>query len=233
MISGEETHLYDYNGQRYNLINKFSIHRQKGHKKGGQSSHRFMMIHDEQINQYVKEICCMMNKNWYDGEKGKCQVKGIIIGGIGDIRTRICKCEHLNDVLKKIIIQEVSISEFNIKQLTDKAYNIINCDKVEKERIILEEVFNSVTLGDAKFVYGLKEIKKLLDEGEVSELYVHQDSLERDGKIKILIEKGMEHGCTICNVSIRDEIGEMFRVGYGGIIAKLWYAIDVDISLTM
>lgn len=225
MISGEETHLYNYSNSHYQIINKFSIHRQKGHKKGGQSSHRFMMIHDEQINQYVKHICELLNKHWYNGEDGRCMVKGIIIGGIGDIKSRIVKSEHVNHKLKDRILCEISISNFNIDDLVQKTNFIINKDKYDKERKILEDLLNMVTLDNATYIYGMDEIKLRLIRMEVKSLYVHTKVMDA---ISEILERGKDNGCEIIILGVEDETAQMFIEGYGGIIAKCWYSINTD-----
>ena len=225
MISGEESHLYTYSNNHSKLIQKFSIHRQKGHKKGGQSSHRFMMIHDEQINQYVKHICLLINSHWYNGETGRCMVKGIVIGGIGDIKSKIAKSEHINPKLSSLILSEVSISNFNIEELTHKTNLIINKDKYDKDRKILQCLLDDVTLHNNMYVYGLQEIHSSLIQMDIQSLYIHQKISQN---IPDIIERSQENGCDIILLNIDDESSQMFVEGYGGIIAKRWYCTTDD-----
>lgn len=210
LISGELTELYTINNTNYKLIDKISITRQKKQKKGGQSSQRFQRIRLNQINEYINLICLTIDKNYLIKDDGvRSNVKGLIIGGIGNIKDkvfdRLIKHNHLT------IKKKLNLNKFNIHDVIMASYDIFQGKDLNKEIKILKKFKEDLSKCDDRLVFG-KEVIEYLNNFMLKKIIIHES-----------IELNINYDCQIIKISSLTNEGKIFFDNFNGMVGYKWY----------
>jgi len=145
-VLGEETHYYLYDGYYLEELREFeiSLHRQKAHKKGGQSAPRFQRIRLNQIQEYVSKI----EENLFEIEKLYPKIEKIIIGN-GEIKDKI----SVSNLLGKIV--------YSNEEYLVKVKEIIQSHSLLVDENLVKSWIEKLDSG--LILYGKEEIKENLD----------------------------------------------------------------------
>lgn len=222
LIAGEETQFYKLNGTQYNMIDNFTLCRQKKQKNGGQSSARFQRIHDNQISEYVKKICERLTSNYID-KTNRANIKGLIIAGIGDIKDKVVGSDWLHPKLVEIMSKVINITQLDIERVIQLSDDVINNNEMIEQNKIIDKFYEVLIKDSNKVIYGIKTINEYIHNGLIKELLVH--GIIKDS-IKEILDEAESLGCTINYVNVMNEKTKQLLNGYGGILGITWYTYD-------
>jgi len=147
--------------------------------KGGQSAARFSRIREEAYEDYFKRI-------------GEAMVvfleardfHGFIVGGPGPVKENFLKAKTYNYQLKLVGIVDTSYSgEFGLREVLEKAEELISEQESVKERKLLEEFMAEVSK-DGPVVYGVEKTRAALASGKASKLLISESLDEKDYELE-------------------------------------------------
>ncbi|MDD4930915.1 MAG: Vms1/Ankzf1 family peptidyl-tRNA hydrolase [Candidatus Colwellbacteria bacterium] len=222
LIAGEEVTMYSHCGTKIDLIDKFTVHRQKSMKMGGQSAQRFGRIRENQIGEYVKKICERLEKNYVDFTVGSPSVKGLFIGGVGDIKDKVIMSPFLNSLVSSNIRKVITMSEISLDKLMESCGDLTSYSEEEKESLDEIELYTSRDL--SRTVYGYDLLLKNIKDGGLEKIYIHSMVEEKFGKENFELAKTM--GCKIILLQGKSAKSISFVNSYGGVLGVTWYDIE-------
>lgn len=224
LISGELVEFYRLKGTEHKKIDKISMDKQKGHKKGGQSAQRFNRIHDNQEKEFIKKTCSEFSKHYMLSDDSFPNVKGLIIAGMGETKNNIINSGLLNPKLQNIIRKSITISCFDINRIIQSSQDIISDVNIQEERNHILFLQDLISHSPDLVEYGVDRLKYLISSGLIQKLYIHQESLSKlDHTLRDYLLSSSIH--LIVLHSYIDEI-VLFLHGYGGLIGLLYYPIN-------
>jgi len=202
LISGKRVEYYLHSANQTRLLKSLDENLPNQHKTGGQSAQRFERIRDEKIGWYTKKITEIMVQ--YYVKEGKFLYKGLIIAGPAEMKDWVKEEELFTRFFDKHLLKTLKISEINsqsIYQVINSAADILTSQKSEKELVSLfEEMLSDPKMIDL-FVFGVQEVERAFNEGELKEIYVSNKYtnidklLQSNTKTKINIIKSNDfHG---------------------------------------
>ncbi len=203
-------------GKKIIIVKKLTSTVPGKHHKGGQSARRFERLIEGAVHDFYKEIGETANSLFSDPK-----VKAIIVGGPGPTKHDFLKGDYLfNNVKEKIagIIDTSYTDEFGIRELANKAGEVIKELEINKEKELVDKFVKEAVTGGLA-TYGEKEVKEALLEGKVETLLL-SESLD-DEKIEELSELAEQMGSKVEMISEDTVEGEQFKVAFGGIGALL------------
>jgi peptide chain release factor subunit 1 len=212
ICSGEQTLFNTLQSTSFTKQSKISIHRQKNHKKGGQSAQRFDRIGLNQIDEYVNLI----------NEKiisliSQIDIKNIIIFGNGQIKDNVMK--SANHIIKELIIGCETIDRYHPEQVIECSNNIITQYKYRDEEALLTNYYEEFITKTDIYVFG-NEITIMAEEGMLQQIVVNTNMKEEYVKI---INNIKHFNGDVKYISAATESGNRLLMDFNGIIGKEWY----------
>ncbi len=190
-------------------------------KAGGQSSQRFHRITEGLTKDFYKRIAEEMKKEFFENKK----LKGILVGGPIPTKDEFLDNDYLTTQLQEKVIGRVDIgdtSESGLKELVEKAQDILASQEIIHEKKILEKFFETLGEKPDLAVYKEPRLKKALEYGAVDTLCLSKE-LPKD-KIKELKADAENISSNIEMISTETSEGEQFK-NLGGIGAILRFNI--------
>jgi len=204
-------------GKRIEVIQKMTSGIPSKVRAGGQSSQRFHRITEGLTKEFYKRVSEEMKTNFYEMKK----LKGILVGGPIPTKDEFLDGEYLPTILQNRVIGRIDMgdtTEAGLKELVERAQDILVGQEIIKEKNLLEKFFQQ--LGEKRDLSTLREeeTRKALVFGAVDLLILSKDvpkDLSRD-----LIKIAESTGSKVEMVSTETEEGEQF-MNLGGIGAIL------------
>ncbi len=163
-------------GKRIELIEELTSNVPGKTRAGGQSARRYERIREQETHEFMKRIGEHANKAFLPLlEAG--ELKGIIIGGPGPTKEEFVEGDYLHHELRKKIIGVLDISysgEYGLKELVDKASDILREHEAIKERKLIQEFFRHLVKDTGMVTYGEHEVRKALELGAVDTLLLSE-----------------------------------------------------------
>jgi peptide chain release factor subunit 1 len=159
----------------------------KKHRKGGQSSVRFARLREEAIDWYLKRVADDMKQFFI--EESDLEIKGLIIGGPGQIKEQIV--EHLDSRLKDKLLGIKDLGYggdlSGINELVTASEDILEGVSIKEQKELVRRFKDAFMEGKAN--YGEKEVRENLIMGAV-------DTLLLSGGLNLIRVKAI---CQSCN----------------------------------
>ncbi len=163
-------------GKRIELIEELHSNVPGKTRAGGQSARRYERIREQETHEFMKRIGDHANRAFLPLlESG--ELKGIIIGGPGPTKEEFIEGEYLHHELRKRIIGVVDISyhgEYGLRELVDKASDILSEQEAVKERKLIQEFFRHLVKDTGFITYGEREVRRALELGAVDKLLISE-----------------------------------------------------------
>ncbi|MFH1327109.1 MAG: peptide chain release factor aRF-1 [archaeon] len=190
-------------------------------RAGGQSSQRFHRITEGLTKDFYKRIAEEMKKIFFENKK----LKGILVGGPIPTKDEFLDNEYLPTKLREKIIGRIDLgdtSESGLKEIVEKAQEILSDQEIIHEKKILERFFQM--LGEKPEMSTLREpdTKQALQYGAVETLILSHNT--NKSIIKELKKIAEDTGANIEIVSTDTEEGEQFK-NLGGIGSILRFKV--------
>ncbi|UCG89729.1 MAG: peptide chain release factor 1 [Candidatus Heimdallarchaeota archaeon] len=142
----------------------------KKHRKGGQSSVRFARLREEAVARFLKRVADDMKQIFI--EEAQSELKGVIIGGPGQIKDQVV--EHFDNRLKDKIVGIKDLGyggdKSGINELVAESDDILEGVVLIEEKRLVHQFLNALMEGKAN--YGEKEVRENLLMGAVDVLLV-------------------------------------------------------------
>ncbi|MHA2223818.1 MAG: peptide chain release factor aRF-1 [Candidatus Hodarchaeales archaeon] len=142
----------------------------KKHKKGGQSSARYARLREEAISRFLKRVTDDMKQFFL--EDPDFELKGVIIGGPGQIKNQIT--EHFDNRLKKKIVGIKDLGyggdRSGINELVTESFDVLEGVAIMEEKRFVRQFLDA--LMSEKANYGEKEVRQNLLMGAVDTVLV-------------------------------------------------------------
>ncbi len=208
LASGKQTLLYTYNENNTTLVKSISETIPNQHKTGGQSAVRFSRIRDEIIGWYVKKIITEMVKHYT--KDGIFYLKGLIIAGPAEIKKMISDDDTYTKIFSKNLLKIMTIDEINDQSITKVINSSRDVFKIDDTIKSIENLISNPSTIDL-VVFGNGDVSKLLELGQLKELYIYQDYYDTIDFTKINDKtKIIKFG----NQSMYKKYGQMIGVKY-------------------
>jgi len=219
----------------------------KKHNKGGQSSVRFARLREEARFVYLKKIAELITKLYIKNDLPI--VKGIILGGSGNLKYQLLSSGLLDQRIAKIVIKVSDTAyggEIGFNQLVEQNKDLFSLFDFMREKVLIQEFMNEISRDSKKCVFTLRDTMEALENGNLKKIIVWQDlpylrvvsndkilflksgeledCTEKQKVLDYLIEKKVE----IELISGNSVEGNQFINGFGGIAGYLYYDLQLD-----
>ncbi len=142
----------------------------KKHRKGGQSSVRFARLREEAIDWFLKRVADDLKRIFI--EEAKTELKGLIIGGPGQVKDQIV--ELLDYRLKEKLLASLDLGyggdQSGINELVASSGNILEGVTIMEEKELVRRFEQALMEGKAE--YGEKQVRHSLLMGAVEILLI-------------------------------------------------------------
>ncbi|MFX0149900.1 MAG: peptide chain release factor aRF-1 [Candidatus Hodarchaeota archaeon] len=152
-------------GDSVNIVKSTRSGAAKKHRKGGQSSVRFARLREEAIDWYLKRVADDMKQIFI--ENATFDLKGVIIGGPGQIKDQIVK--HFDNRLNKnVFLKDLGYGgdQSGIHELVAASDEVLKGVAIMEEKQLVHQFEQAIMEGKAE--YGEKQVREKLLIGAVS-----------------------------------------------------------------
>lgn len=187
------------------------------------SSQRFHRITEGLTKEFYKRIAEEMKKIFFEMKK----LKGIIVGGPIPTKDEFLDGEYLVTRLREKIIGRIDIGdtdESGLKELVVKSQDILSEQESVKEKILLENFFNTLGKNPDLALHKKEDIKKALELGAVDTLIISKKYDKTSAREFKKMAENISSKIEI--VSIETTEGEQFY-NLGGIGALLRFKVHI------
>lgn len=224
LLSGKEYRCYILeitgNNKNFKLVASDTVQLQKHQKKGGQSAPRFEENRQIERNHYTRKVSEAIHDSYMRKNNTLCIIKGLIVGGVGDIKKEIMEQPLFVQYFTKIVLKVVSTDVINDGTMYDvynKCLDVLSSFDLGQVSNVMDEIKKLVSKADNKLVFGIKEILVGLEECSIRKIIVSVSKVTtlredlNNKKFKNVELVVIPHGLI--------EI-------YGGIVGIKYYAIE-------
>lgn len=192
-------------------------------KTGGQSAQRFERIREGAAIEFYKRVADVAIKEFTFMK----ELKGIIIGGPGTTKNNFADGNYINEEIKRKILGLKDITytnPFGLKELADKAEDLLTNAEVTAERRILQQFLETLGKDPNKVTYGLEITRQALEMSAVEKLIIIDGTIS-DDKLEELFKLQEESKAQMCLVTDKTPEGAQMK-GLGGVGAILRYPLS-------
>jgi len=163
-------------GNTREVLHRFTVELPKKHGRGGQSSLRFARIRLERRHNYLRK--CAENAVPLFITNDRPNVSGLIIAGSADFKTDLAKSDLFDQRLQVSIIKIVDIAyggDNGFNQAIELSKDALQNVKFLKEKKLIEGFMQEIALDTGKYVFGVEDTIKAMENGAVQKLIVWED----------------------------------------------------------
>ena len=173
LIDSSDATLATLRGRRLEIVREISSGVPGKTRAGGQSARRYERLREMRLQDYFRRVGEHANETFLPIE----DLKGLIIAGPGPTKYDFEKGEHLNYMLKEKILDIVDtayVGEQGVKEVVDKAPEIMRKVRYIEERQIVQQFLYEVGHDTGMATYGEEEVRKALEAGAVKTLLLSE-----------------------------------------------------------
>jgi peptide chain release factor subunit 1 len=152
-------------------------------KCGGQSAQRFARIRESAAKEFFKRVAESIKKHFWGNKK----LKGVLVGGPIPTKDEFLDQGQLVTALKEKVIAVKDLGGtgmHGLQELVQLCEEVLVEQEITKQKVILDEFFESLAKNPNKVAYGEAEVEDRLGRGAVEKLIISK-SMPRE-KIKLL-----------------------------------------------
>ncbi|MBP2201062.1 peptide chain release factor subunit 1 [Methanococcus voltae] len=178
LVDRNEATIGTVKGKTITVLKKLTSGVPGKFKAGGQSARRLERLIDDAAHQFMVRIGEYSNESFMPILEEK-KLKGLLIGGPGNTKNEFVEKGFLHHELGKKVIDTFDLcytEEFGIRELLDKASELLRDMDLMKEKVIIQKFFKELIKDDGGLAaYGEKQVMKYLDMGAIDTLIVTED----------------------------------------------------------
>ncbi len=173
VVDSKDATIATLKGKNLNIARRMTSGVWGKHSKGGQSSQRFERLREKALDEFLKRAAASANREFYDDP----ELNAVLVGGPGPTKERFVKEGYLkNEVQEKIasVIDTGYSDEQGIKELMNRAEEILEGLEVSKEKSLIRRFMSGVVSNEGLVTYGEEEVRKHLKNGAVETLLISE-----------------------------------------------------------
>jgi peptide chain release factor subunit 1 len=173
LIDSSATTLATLQGRRLEIVREFTSGVPGKTRAGGQSARRYERLREMRLQDYFRRVGEHANETFLPIEN----LKGLIIAGPGPTKYDFEKGDHLNYMLKDKIIDIIDtayVNEQGVKEVVDKAPEIMRKIRYIEEKQIVQQFLYEVGHDTGMATYGEEEVRRALEAGAVRTLLLSE-----------------------------------------------------------
>ncbi|XP_010500441.1 PREDICTED: eukaryotic peptide chain release factor subunit 1-1-like [Camelina sativa] len=213
VMDGNGTLFGTLSGNTREVLYKFSVELPNKHGRGGQSALRFDRLRTEKRRNYLRKTAELATRLYICPSTSQPNVSGMIISGLGDLKTELSHSDMLDPRLTAKILNVVGVShgrERGFNEAIELSSEVLANVKFIQEKRLIGKFFKEVDQDTGKYVVGLDDTLNALDSGAVETLIVWE-SLD----INRYVMRNSETGENVIRFLNKEQEGktENFKVG--------------------
>ena len=174
LVDASEATIATLQGKRLKIVRELTSGVPGKTRAGGQSARRYERLRDMRLQEYFTRVGEHANEIFLPIET----LKGLIIGGPGPTKYDFEKGEYLNYMLKNKVIDTIDtayVEEQGVKEVVDKAPEIMRKVRYIEERQIMQQFLYEVGHDTGMITYGEAEVRRALESGAVRTLLISEN----------------------------------------------------------
>lgn len=190
-------------------------------KAGGQSAQRFSRIREEATKEFLNRVNKVAEKEFL----GLKNLKGILIGGPGNLKESMINGGFFNNQLKErvISIQDLGNNrDPGLRELVEKSQEILAKESIAEEKAVMNRFLKLLAKKENMVAYGIVEVEKAIEYNAVDTLLISEDIDEEFSEE--LEDKAEAAGTKVTFISTDTNEGKQLK-GIGGVSALLRYPL--------
>ncbi|KAJ1834262.1 Electron transfer flavoprotein alpha-subunit [Coemansia sp. RSA 2711] len=163
-------------GNTRSILHHFPVELPKKHGRGGQSAQRFGRIREEKRHNYVHKVAEKATQLFITDNK--INVTGLVLAGAAELKDDLEKSDLFDPRLKSKVIHSVDVAyggENGFAQAISLSRKHLDNVKVVHEQELISRFFEEIAQDTGKFVSGVEETLRALEDGAVETLIVWED----------------------------------------------------------
>jgi len=164
-------------GNRLEILGKYTSGIPGKHRAGGQSARRFERLREMAVHQYYDRVAKHMNQEFLRDDIFP-RLSGIIVGGPGFTKNEFLDEADIDYRLKKKIVAVIDTNyagEDGLRELVEKAKDILSNIRYVREKRYVDEFLSRLSRKHNMVVYGLKEVMDNIYSGAYDVLLILED----------------------------------------------------------
>lgn len=197
VLDAKEATVAVLKGKNLNIARHMTSNVWGKHSKGGQSSQRFERLRDKALHQFLKKVAEAANREFADDSN----LRAILVGGPGPTKNRFLKEDLLRGEVEDKVVSVFDTgysSEQGIKELMNKADEILEDLDVMKEKSLIQRFMSGVVSSEEPVTYGVADVRKHLRNGAVEVLLISESRNLEEAEIE----------CSHCGHEFRESFTE-------------------------
>ena len=173
LIDSSATTLATLQGRRLEIVREFTSGVPGKTRAGGQSARRYERLREMRLQEYFRRVGEHANETFLPIEN----LKGLIIAGPGPTKYDFEKGDYLNYMLKDKVIDIIDtayVEEQGVKEVVDKAPEIMRKIRYIEEKQIVQQFLYEVGHDTGMTTYGEEEVRRALEAGAVRTLLLSE-----------------------------------------------------------
>jgi peptide chain release factor subunit 1 len=173
LIDASATTLATLQGRRLEIVREFTSGVPGKTRAGGQSARRYERFREMRLQEYFRRVGEHANETFLPIEN----LKGLIIAGPGPTKYDFEKGDYLNYMLKDKVIDIIDtayVEEQGVKEVVDKAPEIMRKIRYIEEKQIVQQFLYEVGHDTGMTTYGEEEVRRALEAGAVRTLLLSE-----------------------------------------------------------
>ncbi len=169
LIDSSGATLATLQGRRLEIVRELTSGVPGKTRAGGQSARRFERVREMRLQEYFRRVGEHANDAFLPIEN----LKGLIVAGPGPTKYDFEKGDYLNYTLKEKVIDIIDtayVDEQGIKEVVDKAPEIMRKIRYIEEKEIMQKFLYEIGHDTGMATYGEGEVRKALEMGAVRTL---------------------------------------------------------------
>jgi len=173
LIDASAATLATLQGRRLQIVREITSGVPGKTRAGGQSARRYERLRDMKLQEYFRRVGEHANETFLPIEN----LKSLIIAGPGPTKYDFEKGDYLNYMLKEKVIDIIDtayVDEQGVKEVVDKAPEIMRKIRYIEEKKIMQQFLYEVGHDTGMATYGEEEVRKALEAGAVRTLLLSE-----------------------------------------------------------
>ena len=174
LIEASDATLATLQGRKLEIVREVTSGVPGKTRAGGQSARRYERLREMRLQEYFRRVGEHANEMFLPIEN----LKGLIIAGPGPTKYDFEKGEYLNYILKEKVIDIIDtayVSEQGVKEVVEKAPEIMRKMRYIEERRIMQQFLYEIGHDTGMATYGEEEVRRALEAGAVRTLLLSEE----------------------------------------------------------
>lgn len=162
-------------GTTREVLHKFSVNLPKIHGRGEKAALQFAQFHKE-CQLYIENIAELATQYYINPLTGQPNVTGLILAGLGDLKTELRQSHMFDPRLETKILKVVHVSlggDYGFSRAIEMSSDLLGGVRYIQEKRLIRRLFQEIRLENGKYVVGVDDTLNTL--GAIETLIVWQD----------------------------------------------------------